>query len=111
VLVELVAAVAPHPLVTPRAERPPTGAGENDDSDRLVLPSQGQCPVDLDQRLRPERIVHLRPVNGDLRDAVVGGLVPNVFPLTAGTPLALTGLIAHHRRPMFGAGTQPHRTC
>jgi len=32
----------------------------------------------LDQGLRPERVVHLGAADGDLGDAVTGGLVPDV---------------------------------
>src|SRR5690606_41113873 len=67
VLVQLVAAVTANPLVTTGAERPRAGPGEDDDPDRLVLPGEHERPVDLDQGLRTERVVHLGTVDGDLR--------------------------------------------
>src|ERR1039458_5160063 len=40
----------------------------------------------LDEGLRPERVVHLRAADRDLRDAVVGGLVSDVFLLAGLVP-------------------------
>src|SRR5262249_50853224 len=61
-----------------RAERLVTLAGQDDDSDRLVLAGDRERSGDLDQRLRPECVVHFRPADGDLGDAVGGGFVPDI---------------------------------
>jgi hypothetical protein len=41
---------------------------------------------DLDDRLRPERVAHLRAGDRDLRDAVAGQLEPNVLVLAGRCP-------------------------
>src|SRR5690606_5977630 len=91
VLVQLVAAVTANPLVTTGAARPRAGAGEGDDPDRLVLPGEHEGPVDLDQGVRTEGVVHLGTVDGDLGDSVVGGLVADVLPLAVRAPRGLLG--------------------
>jgi hypothetical protein len=78
VLVGLVAAVAADPLVAAGAERLVALPGEDDDADRGVFPGHGEGLGDLDDGLRAEGVMHLRPADGDLRDAVVAGLVPDV---------------------------------
>src|SRR5690606_6879726 len=85
------AAVIADPLVTTGAERPRARSGEDDDPDRLVLPGEHERPVDLDQGLRTERVVHLGTVDGDLGDSVVGGLVADVVPLAVRAPRGLLG--------------------
>jgi hypothetical protein len=65
-----VARVTTDPLVTTGAERVRALSGEHDDPYRAVLAGPGERVGDLDQRLRPEGVAHLRPGDRDLRDAV-----------------------------------------
>ena len=77
-----VAGVAPDPLVAARAERLLALAGEDDDADLGVLAGQLERRRDLDQRLRAERVEHLRPVDRDLGDPL-RLLVADVLELAA----------------------------
>ena len=74
-----VARVAADALVAARAEGERALAGEDDHADVGVLARLLERPRDLDDRLRPEGVAHLRPVDGDLGDAVAGGLVADVL--------------------------------
>ena len=92
VLVADVAAVAPGPLVAAGAEGLGALAGEDDDADVGVLPGQLERPRQLDDRVGPEGVAHLGPVDRDLGDPHVvavehrGRLVADVVPLAAGLP-------------------------
>jgi hypothetical protein len=82
-----VPGVAAHALVAAAAEGLVACAGEDDHAHRRVLARLLQRVGDLDQRLRPEGVVHLRAVDRDLRDAVAGELVLDVFVVGAGGPV------------------------
>jgi hypothetical protein len=82
-----VAGVAAHALVAARAEGERAFAGEHDHADGGVLARPLQRVGDLDDRLRPERVAHLRPVDRDLRDAVAGVLVADVLVGPGGCPV------------------------
>ena len=73
-------------LVAARAERERPLAREHDHADRRVLARPLERVRDLDDRLRPERVAHLRPVDRDLRDAVAAELVADVLVLGGGGP-------------------------
>ena len=81
-----VAVIAADALVTARAERLGSRAGEHDDPDRRVVARHLEGACKLEERGRPERIAHLGPVDGQLGDAA-GGLVANVLPLAGRDPL------------------------
>src|SRR6201999_4378903 len=81
-----VAGVAAHALVAAGAERLVALAGQHDHADLGVLAGALERAGDLDQRLRPERVAHLRAVDGDLGDPVAGGLIPDVLVLAGGRP-------------------------
>ena len=76
-----VAGVAADPLVAARAEGERTLAGEHDHADRGVLARLLERVGDLDDRLRPERVADLGPVDRDLGDAVARRLVADVLVL------------------------------
>ena len=63
-----VPAVAAHVLVAARAEGVRPLAGQHDHADVGVLARALERVRDLDQRLGTERVAHLGPVDGDLRD-------------------------------------------
>ena len=81
-----VAGVAAHVLVAARAEGQRPLAGEDDHPDRGVLARALERVRDLDQRLRPERVAHLRAVDRDLGDAV-GELVADVLVVARALPV------------------------
>ncbi len=81
-----VAGVAADLLVAARAERLRPLAGEDDDADLGVLAGQLERGGDLDQRLRPEGVEDLGPVDRDLGDPV-GLLVADVLVLAGALPL------------------------
>ena len=72
-----VAVVAPDALVAAGAERERAFAGEHDDPDVAVVAAALEGVLELEEGLRPERVAHLRPADGDLGDAV-RGLVADV---------------------------------
>ena len=76
-----VAVVAANSLVAAGAERLGPLAGEDDGTDLGIVARQLERVRQLEQRLRPEGVADLRPVDRDLRDplGVAGpGLVPYV---------------------------------
>src|SRR5215218_375277 len=81
-----VTRLAPHSLVAARAERLVALAGEDDRAHRCVLPRPLERVGQLDHRLRPKRVAHLRPVDRDLRDPVAAQLVADVLVLTGRRP-------------------------
>ena len=62
-------------------------AGEDDHADRRVLARPLERVGDLDQRLRPEGVADLRPVDRDLGDPVAGQLVADVLVVAGGGPV------------------------
>jgi hypothetical protein len=96
-----VAGVAAHVLVAPGAERERAFAGEDDRADLGVLARTLERVGDFDERLRPEGVVHLGPVDRDLGDAA-RQLVADVLVFVAGVPL---GRGADGARRRHRAGT------
>src|SRR5436305_810291 len=85
-----VPGVAAHALVAAGAERVRSLAGQDDHADVEVLARALERVGHLDDRLRPERVPHLGPVDGDLRDAL-GGLVPDVLVVRRFLPVGRHG--------------------
>jgi hypothetical protein len=85
-----VPVVAANALVAARAERFVAGAGEDDHADRGVVAGAVERVLQLEQRLRPERVAHFRPVDRDLGDGAVAVdirvFVSNVAVLAGGGP-------------------------
>src|SRR5690606_10537442 len=88
----LVAGSPPDALVAAGAERVPTVlgarsvAGEQDDAYVGGHPRVVECPVELVDGVRPERVAHLRPVEGDPDAAdLAGPVVGDVGELEPGT--------------------------
>ena len=81
-----VAGVTADLLVAARAEGLRPGAGEDDHTDLGVLAGQLHRGGDLDQRLRPEGVENLGPVDRDLGDPV-RHLVADVVVLADAPPL------------------------
>ena len=84
-----VAVVAADALVAAGAERLRSLAGQDDDADLGVVARLLEGVRQLEQRLRPEGVAHLGPVDRDLGDAlgVAGsGLVPYVVVVAARGP-------------------------
>ncbi len=92
-----VAPVAAHALVAAGAEGVGSLAGEDDDADLRVLARGGERVRQLDQRLRPEGVAHLGPVDGDLGDAV-RGLVADVGVGARRTPVGRHGCLLQAER-------------
>ena len=65
-----VAAVAADALVAARAERLGPCAGEQHHADRRVVARMGEGVLQLDDRLGPEGVAHLGPIDRDLGDAL-----------------------------------------
>lgn len=74
-----VSGIAADALIAARTECPVPLAGQDDHADRRVLAGVGERVGDLDQGLRPEGVVHLRPADHDPRDAVVGPRIVDVL--------------------------------
>src|SRR5690606_30945924 len=74
------------PLVAPGAEGLVAGAGEDDRTDLGVVARAAEGIAQLGERLRPEGVVDLGPVDRDLGDPV-GLLVEEVAILGGGLPL------------------------
>ena len=87
-MVVAVAVVAAHALVTARAERLGTLAGEDDHADRRVVAGELERVAELEERAGPERVAHLGPADRDLGDAV-GGVVADVGEAVGGLGLPL----------------------
>ena len=81
-----VAVVAADPLVAPRAEGVRAFSAEDDHPDRRVVLCERERLAELEERLRTERIAHLGPVDGDLRDAVAAEPVADVRIVAGGGP-------------------------
>ena len=62
--------IAANPLVSARAERVGSFAGQDDHADRRVFPCSLERAGDLDQRFRAERIAHLGARDRDLRNSL-----------------------------------------
>ena len=63
-----VPVVAADPLIASRAEGVRTLAGQDDHADVGIVARLTEGVGELEQRLGPERVAHLRPADGDLRD-------------------------------------------
>ncbi len=98
-----VAGVAANLLVAARAERLRALAGEDHDADLGILAGQLQRGGDLDQRLRPEGVEGLGPVDADLGDSL-GKLVVDVVVLASALPLdwRVEGLLGQGFLVTFG---------
>ena len=77
-----------------RAGRRPSRTRAGPRRSRTITPTDGvlaralERVGELDDRLRPERVAHLRAVDRDLRDAVAAQLVADVLVLAGGRPAA-----------------------
>src|SRR5665809_66990 len=85
-LLVLVAVVAPHTLVAAGAEGLVAGPREDDDSDGGVVPGDVEGVTQLEERLRPEGVADLGPVDGDPGDPG-GGVVEDVLVFAAAIPI------------------------
>ena len=76
-----VAVVAADALVATGAEGLVARTGEDDHADAGVVAGPVERVLQLEQRLRPEGVAHLGPVDRDLGDPL-GGVVEDVVVLT-----------------------------
>src|SRR5262249_36777549 len=98
-----VAAVAAHLLVAAGAEGLATGAGQQDDTDFVVLVGDVERLEQLEDGLGPEGVAHLRSVDGDAGDPLEA-LVEDVLELADPTP------VVRQSRPPGGSCSARPRT-
>src|SRR5438067_6197205 len=81
-----IAGLPAHALIAAGAERLIAFAGEDDDADLRVVAGHVEGLLQLADGERAKGVAHLRPVDGDLGDAVGGALVLDVLELMDGLP-------------------------
>ena len=82
-IVLITAIVTPHLLVAAGAEGEIASPGEDDDTDAGIEAGVIQCLHHLLHRQWPEGVAHLRAVDGDLGDPLLGFVVADVLKVTA----------------------------